>query len=107
MSLVGAPDARQAGRRHLHRAAAEARRHGVAVSTRLLEGAAPTTLANAAEGSAMLVVGSHGHRGMTKVLFGSVSRSCIQHASFPVVVIPPHSAAPRDAPDASGTHLNS
>jgi nucleotide-binding universal stress UspA family protein len=94
MSLVGAADAHQAGRRLLHRAAAEARRHGVPASTRLLEGAAPTTLAKAAEGSAMLVVGSHGHRAMTKVFFGSVSRGCIQHARCPVVVIPLHSPAP-------------
>jgi nucleotide-binding universal stress UspA family protein len=94
MSLVGAPDARQAGRRLLHRAAAEAHRHGVATSTRLLEGAAPTTLVKAAEGSAMLVVGSHGHRGMARLLFGSVSRGCLQHACGPVVVVPPHLPAP-------------
>jgi nucleotide-binding universal stress UspA family protein len=94
MSLVGAPDARKAGRHLLDRAAAQARRHGVPVTTRLLEGAAPITLAKAAEGAAMLVVGSHGHRGMTKVLFGSVSRGCIQHARCPVVVMPGRCAAP-------------
>jgi nucleotide-binding universal stress UspA family protein len=94
MSLVGAPDARKAGRHLLDRAAAQARRHGIAVSTRLLEGVAPTTLAKAADGAAMLVVGSHGHRGVTKVLFGSVSRGCIQHARCPVVVIPAPAAAP-------------
>jgi nucleotide-binding universal stress UspA family protein len=94
LSLVGTSDARKAGRHLLDRAAAEARRHGVLVSTRLLEGAAPTTLANAADGAAMLVVGSHGHRGMTKVLFGSVSRGCIQHARCPVLVMPSHLRAP-------------
>jgi nucleotide-binding universal stress UspA family protein len=94
MSLVGTPDARQAGRRLLDRAAMQARRQGVTVSTHLLEGAPPTTLAKAAEGSAMLIVGSHGHRGMTKVLFSSVSRGCIQHARCPVVVIPAQSPAP-------------
>ena len=88
MSLVGAPDARKAGRHLLTRAAAQARHHGIAVSTRLLEGAAPTTLAKAADGAAMLVVGSHSHRSRTKVLFGSVSRGCIQHARCPVVVMP-------------------
>jgi nucleotide-binding universal stress UspA family protein len=86
MSLVGASDARQGGRHLLSRAAAQARRQGVTVSTRLLEGAAPTALTKAADGAAMLVVGSHGHRGVTKLLFGSVSRGCIQHARCPVVV---------------------
>jgi nucleotide-binding universal stress UspA family protein len=41
----------------------------------------------------MLVVGSHGHRGMGKLLFGSVSRGCIQHARCAVVVTPAHSPA--------------
>jgi nucleotide-binding universal stress UspA family protein len=89
LSLVGAPDARKAGRHLLVRAAAQARRHGVTATTRLLEGAAATTLAKAAEGAAMLVVGSHGHRGMSRVVFGSVSQGCLQHARCPIVVIPP------------------
>jgi len=95
MSLVGTSDARQAGHHLLARAAAQARRRGVIAATRLLEGAAPTTLAGAADGAAMLVVGSHGHRGMGKLLFGSVSRGCIQHARCPVVVMPAQSSVPQ------------
>ena len=94
MALVGTSDARQAGHHLLGRAAAQARRHGVTAATRLLEGTAPTTLARVADGAAMLVVGSHGHRGMGKLLFGSVSRGCIQRARCPVVVMPAQSSAP-------------
>jgi nucleotide-binding universal stress UspA family protein len=88
MSLVGTSDARKGGRHLLDRAATLARRHGVTATTRLLEGAVPTTLAKAADGAAMLVVGSHGHSRLAKVLIGSVSRGCMQHAHCPVVVIP-------------------
>jgi nucleotide-binding universal stress UspA family protein len=90
MSLVGAPDARKAGRSHLSRALAQAQRQGVTAKTRLLEGAAASTLAQAADGAAMLVVGSHGYRGLSKALLGSVSTGCVRHATCPVVVIPPH-----------------
>jgi nucleotide-binding universal stress UspA family protein len=103
MALVGTSDAHQAGRHLLGRAAAQARRHGVTVTTKLLEGAAPTTLASVADGAAMLVVGSHGHRGMGKMLFGSVSRGCIQHARCPVVVMPAQSSAPQ-ARQPAATH---
>jgi nucleotide-binding universal stress UspA family protein len=105
LSLVGAPDARKAGRHLLDRAAAEARRHGETATTRLLEGAAPTTLAKAAEGAAMLVVGSHGHRGVSKVVFGSVSRGCIQHARCPVVVVPAGRPSRQAHPAGSGARL--
>jgi nucleotide-binding universal stress UspA family protein len=103
MSLVGTSDARQAGHHLLGRAAAQARRCGVTVATRLVEGSAPTALASVAEGAAMLVVGSHGHRGMGKLLFGSVSRGCIQHARCPVVVMPAQSSAPQ-VHQAAGAH---
>jgi nucleotide-binding universal stress UspA family protein len=88
MSLVGAPDARKAGRHLLDRAVARARRDGVSATTRLVEGAPATALTAAAEGAAMLVVGSHGYRRLTTALIGSVSRGCVQHAHCPVVVIP-------------------
>lgn len=88
MSLVGVSDARHTGRRILDRAAGQARHQGVTATTRLLEGSPPNTLAKAADGAAMLVVGSHGQRNLTKMLLGSVSRGCVQHARCPVVVLP-------------------
>jgi nucleotide-binding universal stress UspA family protein len=92
MSLVGAPDARKAGRRLLGRALAQARRQGVTATGRLLEGTAAKTLAHAADGAAMLVVGSHGYRGLSRAFLGSVSTGCVRQAHCPVVVIPPHLA---------------
>jgi nucleotide-binding universal stress UspA family protein len=92
MSLVGASDARNAGRHLLSRALTQARRQGVTATGRLLEGAAAKTLVKAAEGAAMLVVGSHGHRGLSRAFVGSVSTGCVRQAHCPVVVIPPHLA---------------
>ena len=50
--------------------------------------AVPTLLEHAA-GAEMLVVGSRGRGGFTGLLLGSVSRRCTEHASCPVLVIPP------------------
>ncbi|MGA5822832.1 universal stress protein [Kitasatospora sp. NPDC094028] len=44
-------------------------------------------LLEAAQGAEVLVVGSHGHGGFTRVLLGSVSTRCAQHASCPVVIV--------------------
>jgi nucleotide-binding universal stress UspA family protein len=87
MSLVGAPDSRKAGHRLLHAASARAKTHGVTAVTRLVEGSPASALAEVAEGAAMLVVGAHGHRGVTRALVGSVSRGCLRHARCPVVVV--------------------
>jgi nucleotide-binding universal stress UspA family protein len=92
MSLVGTSDARKAGRHLLGRAVAQARQQGVTATGRLLEGAAAKTLVKAANEAAMLVVGSHGYRGLSKAFLGSVSTGCVRQAHCPVVVIPPHIA---------------
>jgi nucleotide-binding universal stress UspA family protein len=46
-------------------------------------------LLECAEGSSMLVVGSHGHTTTHEVLLGSVSQSAARHAGMPVVVVRP------------------
>jgi nucleotide-binding universal stress UspA family protein len=46
-------------------------------------------LLECAEGSSMLVVGSHGHTTMHEMLLGSVSESAARHAGLPVVVVRP------------------
>ena len=55
-------------------------RHGGHLVPRLIE---------AAEGSSMLVVGSHGHNALTEMVIGSVSQSAARHAALPVVVVRP------------------
>jgi nucleotide-binding universal stress UspA family protein len=59
----------------------------VRVRARVAEGNAARVLLDAADGAALLVVGSRGHGGFTEALLGSVSQHCVQHASCPVVVI--------------------
>jgi nucleotide-binding universal stress UspA family protein len=87
-ALVGAPESMSAGRRLLEHAATLARRHHVEVGTKLVEGSAKTALVKVADGAAMLVVGSHGRRAVTRALIGSTGRACVQHATCPVVVVP-------------------
>ena len=94
MSLIGMPDSRTSGRRLLSGAAARAKSHRVAVATRLIEGQRADALAHIADGSAMLVVGAHGHRPMGRTLVGSVIRGCLQHARCPVAVVGATASAP-------------
>ena len=51
------------------------------------EGGAAKVLLEAAEGAAMLVVGSRGHGGFTGLLLGSVSANVAEHAPCPVLII--------------------
>jgi nucleotide-binding universal stress UspA family protein len=62
-------------------------RPAVPVHTRVTEGNAAAVLLQAAEGAALLVVGSRGHGGFVGALLGSVSQHCVQHAPCPVVVV--------------------
>jgi nucleotide-binding universal stress UspA family protein len=98
MPLAGLPDPKTAGRRVLKAALDRARTTGIDTQTRLVEGAAPgPALSDAAAGAAMLVVGAHGRRDLARSLFGSVSKSCLQHARGPIVIIPPLYMAEPDA----------
>jgi nucleotide-binding universal stress UspA family protein len=87
MSIVGTPDSREAGLRLLRMASARAKTLGVTAIGRLVEGSPSSTLSGAADGAAMLVVGAHGHRGVSRALLGSVGQGCLRHARCPVVVI--------------------
>jgi nucleotide-binding universal stress UspA family protein len=62
-------------------------------------------LLECAEGSSMLVVGSHGHTTIHELLLGSVSQSAARHAGLPVVVVRPpvHPEAGRTVVGADGS----
>ena len=63
------------------------------------EGTAARVLLDASQGAQMLIVGSRGHGGFTGLLLGSVSATCAEHATCPVLVI--HGDTPAPATPAS------
>ena len=64
---------------------------GVEVERRVTEGNAAAVLIEASKDADLVVVGSRGLGGFSRLLLGSVSRQCVSHASCPVVVVPsPH-----------------
>jgi nucleotide-binding universal stress UspA family protein len=67
---------------------AAGRHPGVKIRCQVVEGEADEVLLEASRDAAMLVLGSHGHRGFMRALVGSVSGHCLRHASCPVVIIP-------------------
>ncbi|MEW2515708.1 universal stress protein [Streptomyces sp. NPDC046870] len=77
------------------------RHPGLTVSTDVVEGAAAHTLADAAAGAEMLVLGSRGHGPVVGFLLGSVGQQVIAEAARPVVLVraedqPAAEAAGRD-----------
>jgi nucleotide-binding universal stress UspA family protein len=62
------------------------------VTLRLLDGNAVSVLLEAAERASLLVVGSRGQGGITRLLLGSTSAACLQHAPCNVAVVPQHPA---------------
>jgi len=58
------------------------------VTVRVASGSVVEELVNAAKNADMLVVGSRGAGGFSRLMMGSVSSMVTQHATCPVVVIP-------------------
>jgi len=58
------------------------------VDVRAINGIAAEELLNAAVGADMLVLGSRGAGGFTRLLMGSVATQVTHHAHCPIVVIP-------------------
>jgi nucleotide-binding universal stress UspA family protein len=57
------------------------------VRTVVQEGPAGKVLVESATDAGLLVVGTHGHRGVNSILLGSVSSYCLHHAHCPVLVV--------------------
>ena len=53
----------------------------------VLPGAPAATLVEVAEGADMLIVGSHGRSGLSRLVLGSVAMACVNHATCPVVIV--------------------
>lgn len=58
------------------------------VIARAVGAAGAQALLDEAEGAALLVVGSRGRGGFTRLLLGSVSSQCLHHAPCPVLIVP-------------------
>lgn len=77
-----------AGRTLLTEAAATLRRVGMTrVSTALARGGTENTILEHARNADLIVMGTHGRRGLDRVLFGSVAEQIVRKAACPVVTI--------------------
>ena len=57
------------------------------VQVTILPGPPAQALVEVAEGADLLVVGSHGRTGLSRMVLGSVAMAVVQHAPCPVVVL--------------------
>lgn len=74
----------------LEDAVARARGFGATqVTPLLLEGVPWQRIVDAAEGCDLIVLGSHGRTGLSRVLLGSVAEKVVRHAHGSVLVVPP------------------
>lgn len=62
--------------------------HGSPRRIDVIQGAPGPTLVEVSRDTAMLVVGTRVHTGISRVLFGSVSHYCLTHAQCVVVAVP-------------------
>jgi nucleotide-binding universal stress UspA family protein len=81
---------RAAAKRHLERLTAAAKRAGVRVSSRLVEGApVADQIVRAARGlrAEFIVLGTHGRTGLARAVLGSVAARVVATASCPVLTV--------------------
>jgi nucleotide-binding universal stress UspA family protein len=75
----------------------------VTIEHRLLEGAAATVIAETAEetGADLIVMGTHGRSGLTRLVMGSVAEEVLRRAPCPVLTI--RGAVPVKTPEPAAT----
>jgi universal stress protein A len=80
---------RQRARRDLDRLAASARRGGHRISILLVEGPPATAIVRAAKRkrAGLVVLGTHGRTGITRMLLGSVAERVVRTALCPVLTV--------------------
>lgn len=59
------------------------------VTVRAVHGFPVQELVNASQGADMVVLGSRGAGGFTRLMLGSTAGQVVQHAHCPVVIVPP------------------
>jgi nucleotide-binding universal stress UspA family protein len=55
----------------------------------------------------LIVMGTHGHGTVGRVLLGSVATDVMRRSSVPVLIVPPHAHAPATAPASAATTISS
>lgn len=92
-------DARQtdALRQELERLIGRHRTQGVRLDGHLVRGMPHTQIVRLAERlhASLIVMGTHGRRGLDRMLLGSVAEKVVRHASVPVLVVPPRARRQR------------
>ena len=64
------------------------REAGLDAEFRVLRGRPIDELLNAAQDADLLVLGTHGYRGMDRMLLGSVAETLLRRAAVPLLVVP-------------------
>jgi nucleotide-binding universal stress UspA family protein len=87
--------ARQEGERVLSAALAAAAAAGLSAQTRMVEGSPLDEIVRFSrdERIDLIVMGSHGRRGLARMFMGSVAEGVLRASSVPVLVVRGHSAA--------------
>jgi len=79
----------------LERVVAEIRRSGVSCTSASEVGRSDTSIIEQARrsGAGLIVMGTHGRRGLAHALVGSVAEKVVEHGGCPVLVVPTRGAA--------------
>lgn len=60
---------------------------GVKIETKVLQGHPEEEIVRVAKPTDLIVIGTHGRRGLSRLLLGSVAETVVRHATCPVLII--------------------